>query len=137
MTETTVVSKIREGGPVDWLAFVLALFFAPFCVALFTFWIYAIPVFAIFFGWPTYLLFGAPAFWLGIRYFNAGALGQAILGLAAHFVSYLPTRAYLEVTGNSPDYADFIFGFGCVFAPLWGLAFGFLYQVSKTQDRSD
>lgn len=134
MTETTVISKRNAIFPVDWIAFAFALFFAPFCVALLTFWVYLIPVFAIYFGSPTYLLFGAPVFWLGIRYFNAGAFGQAILGLIAHFISYLPTAAYLEVTGRNPDIVEFLFNFGCVFAPLWGFAFGFLYQITATRN---
>lgn len=119
MTETTV--EMESHLNVRWGSFFLSLFAAPFFVGLIGF-IAVIPVFALIFGWPTYLIFGAPAFYLVIRYWGAGTWKTALAGFTANLVSF--PFVYLLF---GLDSAQFIAGNGCLMAPLWGFTFGWLY----------
>ncbi len=107
-------------------AFFAALFLAPFLVALLGFWA-EVPVFALIFGLPTYLTFGAVTFfwWIRAGFYGTGDLAQA--GFVAHVLS-LPfvfpvCQFFLEFEAAF----GIIAAFGLLMAPIWGLTFGFLY----------
>ncbi len=121
MTEITVFTDRNEPHPIRWNAFILALVLAPIVVGILGIWA-VIPVFAVMFGAPTYIIFGTPAFLFAIVKCNAGPLGLALAGFLANLAAY---PGVLLLYG--PDAAEFITSFGYVFAPLWGLMFGFLY----------
>ncbi len=142
MTEITANSELRE--PIKPIAFVAALILAPLVFAAPFFallllastapsgggaglFIFAIPVFAVFFGAIPYLLLGTPAFVLALRK-RFSTAGAAFIANAA---AYPVTFAYFAVTdrtGSADGFAGFIFAFGCVFAPIWGGIFGALYR---------
>lgn len=116
-------------------AFALALVLAPLWVTLLTF-VFVVPVFALLFGALPYLAVGGPLlFWLASRRpitpadtaWYAFAANVALLALSAAAAAILGDE---ELFGLSV----FIFGFGCIFAPLWGLAFGWLYRLFTRKD---
>jgi len=119
MTEITVYMETPLN--VRWGSFLLSLFAAPFFVGLIGF-IAVIPLFALIFGWPTYLIFGAPAFYFVIRYWGAGAWKTGLAGFAANLVSFPFIYLFFGL-----DDAQFIVVNGCLMAPLWGAVFGWLY----------
>lgn len=123
MTEITARNVDDEGHEIRWLPFVGALVSAPFIVALFGFWAFY-PVFALAFGLPTYVIFGAPLFVLALRWY--GPRGWAVLfaGSIANLISYPAIAIVID-----PDVAGFITGFGLFFAPVWSLAFVWLYRA--------
>ncbi len=129
MTEITVENDKLKPHPVNLLWFVISLIGAPIIVAIFTFWVYFIPVAAVVLGGPSYLLFGTPALWVAVRRHDADPPRTAAFAFFANLVSFLPVLAYCHFVLNEPGYALFIVGFGCFFAPIWGFVFGMLYQA--------
>lgn len=127
MTEITVNIDNGEKHKIDWIAFACALFLAPILVALLGFWA-GIPLFALIFGPPTYLLFGAPTFAYALSRYDAGALSLAGWGFLANLLSIPAVYAYGVYEGDGIGIVKFIVGIGCVMAPLWALAFGLIYR---------
>ncbi|MEM7720528.1 MAG: hypothetical protein AAF222_15115 [Pseudomonadota bacterium] len=125
----TRVTDVSDGREIHLIAFAIALFAAPFVVALLTFWVYLIPVFAILFGGPTYLLFGTPVLWLCVRRCGANPGIIALLAFATNLASFIPILLYCRFVLNEPQMAFFIVGFGAVFAPVWGFAFALIYNA--------
>jgi len=119
MTEKTV--GLEERLAVRWGAFLLYLIAAPFVIGVSGF-VAIIPIFALIYGWPTYLIFGAPAFYLVIRYWGAGIWKTSLAGLAANLVSFPFVYIFSDL-----EFAQFLILNGCLMAPLWGAAFGWLY----------
>jgi len=113
---------------IDPVAFVLALLGAPLVVTLATFWAF-IPIFALIFGAPAYLICGTPALLWYLRRYEARPL--AIGGLAVMVnTATLPILLWTDILPGRQDVNDMLImfgGFGGVFAFLWGLAFGWLY----------
>ena len=142
MTEITANIEPRE--PIKPIAFIAALILAPLVFAAPFFGIlllastatsggggglliFAIPVFAVFFGAIPYLLLGTPAFVLALR----KRVSTAIAAFAANAAAFPLIFAFFAITnrpGSADDMAWFIFAFGCVFAPIWGGIFGALYR---------
>lgn len=142
MTETTANVEPRE--LIKPVAFVAALilapvaFTAPFAALAMLLdsvswdnngltFLVAIPVAALLFGAVPYLLFGAPAFIIALRK-NASTAGAAFGVNAAAFPALWLFFAVTENANGSVAMASFISGFGCLFAPLWGVVFGQLYD---------
>lgn len=125
MTETT---KTNEPLPFDIVAFAGALIGGPVVVTLVSA-ITIIPVFALIFGAPLYLIVGTPTLlWMVGRYppdfspFAVAGLGSifAMMALAGALDSLRPDLG-----------TDEAFGFliaGAVFAPLWAGTFAVLYR---------
>ncbi|WP_156026105.1 hypothetical protein [Sulfitobacter sp. 20_GPM-1509m] len=115
---------------IDPVAFFIALFGAPLLVALLGFWALFIPVFALVFGGPIYLLLATPALLIHLR-FRDGDTG-GIITLA--FTIVIGTAAAGWVYGllvpdsDAAIFALFYGGFGLVLGPLWGWAFGWIYN---------
>ena len=138
MTETiesTARDAAAERFAIDPIAFFKALVAAPLIVALFGCWALAIPVFAVVFGGPAYLIFGTPVLLIYLHV-RSGDPGQiALLALAVMVVLLLiPVMAEMSDIGNHSVRAGFLdvasgMGlWGLIFAPLWGFAFGKLYN---------
>ena len=118
---------------IDPVAFVVALVGAPILVALLGFWAVFIPVFALFFGGPVYLVLGTPVLlWYlprsGVNPWAIGVLAFATciaaLGFASLIASLPGNREIFELLGM-------YLVFGPIMAPIWGLTFGWLYQISE------
>ena len=114
---------------IDPVAFFTALIFGPIAFTLLTFYLF-IPVFALAFGAPTYLTFGALFFWLALRkgwdswpqITGMGFLANLASAPAVYiFLTNLPSWDATEAT-------SMIIGMGCIFAPLWSLFFAVLYR---------
>ena len=114
---------------IDPVAFFAALIFGPIVVTLLTFYLF-IPVFALAFGAPTYLTFGALFFWFALRkgwdswpqITGMGFLANLASAPAVYMV--LSNRQAWDATGATLT----IIGFGCIFAPLWSIGFAVLYR---------
>lgn len=137
MTETTE-NFVTKPPPVprvryiiDPVAFFVALIGAPLVVAAAGFWAAFVPVIAVAFGGPVYLIVGLPVllFWLSRRPADSGEIaGLALASLAAG----LAITALIGLALGSKDVTGvlaFFGGFGVVFAPLWGACFGWLYNL--------
>ena len=119
---------MKKYNRVDWIAFLCALVLAPIIVAILGFWA-LIPLLAPLFGTPTYVLFGAPAFYLALRRSDAGPVALAVVAFAAHVVSIPAVHLYVHWADADPGLVEIIFVFGSVMAPIWGVTFGLLYRV--------
>ena len=121
--------------PVDPVAFVVALIGAPILVGLIGFWA-VVPIFAIGFGAPTYLTFGALFLFLALHS-GADTLDRlAFWASIANLASAPAIWAAMHIGwGESADDAwfatQFTVGWGLIFAPLWGLVFGWLYRLFR------
>lgn len=113
---------------IRWPAFCCALICAPLVVAFFGAWA-VIPIAAVAIGTPTYLLFGAPVFYVTVRRVGDNPAMLMAAGLIAHLVSYPAVLLYFGPDGRGLDSVELIFRMGLFFAPLWGLVFGLLYAV--------
>lgn len=118
---------------IDPVAFFVALFGAPLWVALLGFWTFGIPVFAVAFGGPIYLVVGLPVLLIHLRrnpgntddiielaFFTVLVLALAEGGLFA----LLQGRDALELVA-------FFGGFGLIFGPMWAWAFGWIYNTLR------
>ena len=114
---------------IDPVAFFAALIFGPIAFTLLTFFLF-IPVFALAFGAPTYLTFGALFFWLSLRRGWDGLLQIAAIGFLANLASAPAVYAVFSDLHYSSvaERTMMIIGIGCIFAPLWSLFFAVLYR---------
>jgi len=115
---------------IDPVAFFLALFGAPLLVAALGFWA-IIPVFAVPFGAPFYLIIGTPLILRSLSRRPPKAGQFAAMAFIANFATPLLYWAYAIVfhTGDTPESAMIFFGFGAMFAPLWGGGFAMIYRL--------
>jgi hypothetical protein len=118
---------------IDPRAFFGALIAAPFLVALLSFWAFLIPVFAIAFGGPIYLILGTPALLWALSYkdwspANYAAFGAGVFSVAAGI--FLRGAAYLERDPEVLGLAWLIL-LGAFFAAVWSNAFAHIYNKFK------
>lgn len=134
MMEYLEIEKSPEPLPgryaLDPVAFAGALIGAPVLVALLGFWAAGIPVFAVLFGGPFYLVFGTPVLLTYLLWHHGTPQGAAGLGLATVLAVAAAAWAIGTLFGlrDITEVVGFLGGFGLVFGPLWGLAFGALYN---------
>ena len=115
---------------IDPVAFFVALIGAPIVFALFTFWIFFIPVAAIVFGGPAYLVFGTPVMlWVMNRRDPSGfeVIGWALLAVVV-MIALMSLLGILTGDKDWFDFALFYGGFGLIFAPCWAATFIGLYR---------
>lgn len=85
------------------------------------------PAAALPFGTPSYLVFGAPAFWLAIRHgTSTSAAGQAANVVSVPFV-VLFFFVFIERAQIESILVIYLF-FGSIFAAAWGGIFGTIYR---------
>ena len=117
------------GQVIDPVAFVLALFGAPILVTLATFWAF-IPIFALIYGAPAYLICGTPALLWYLRRYEAKPIPIGLLALAVNTAT-LPILLWTDILPGRQDLGSTLAmfgGFGGIFAFLWGCVFGWLYS---------
>ena len=120
---------------IDPVAFFVALIGAPIVFALFTFWAYFIPVAAIVFGGPVYLVVGTPLLlWMLSK--GDPNYGKVILwsltGLLAALAA-LPLISLVIVKLHLAEAIYFFGGFGLFFAPAWAATFLALYRLLRRE----
>lgn len=115
---------------IDPVAFFFALICAPLLVAVLFCWIVAIPVFAIFFGGPFYLVFGTPVLLVYLHLRQGSPEGAAGLAMLTVTIGLIVIMLGMALTGETKALEGmFTFGlFAFVHAAGWGLAFGKLYN---------
>lgn len=138
MTEITKIPEIQSPlwprhRParylIDPVAFTAAFVGAPLLVALLGCWL-VIPVYAVLFGAPFYILLGAPAFILMLRRQEPTGGNLALAGFVANLLGpVLSIPFFLHEGQSSPGgIVTFFLIFGSIFAPIWGAVFALLYR---------
>ena len=115
---------------VDPVAFALSMVAGPVFVGLLGAPLLLVPSFAVVFGGVPYLLFGTPALLIYLR-FRSPSCGE--IALLAFLVNILLFALVALVAAQVhplryDDFLFFMFGFGCVFAPIWGATTAWLYR---------
>ncbi|MEJ8562845.1 hypothetical protein QTO30_17595 [Yoonia sp. GPGPB17] len=130
MTETTEFKESPRYS-VNPTAFVFALICAPLVVTLFSFWT-IIGLFALPFGIIPYLVIGTPMLLWAVGRIKPGFKPYALLGLAGNVILAVIVGIMALADGNAGQANEaivFFAGFGLIFAPLYGGAFGSLYAL--------
>lgn len=128
MSALTVSPTLYPSQRIHATAFFAALVLAPLCVTGATFWL-VVPVFALLMGTPAYLILGTPLLLWHLSRKPCVAGEVAFLAFAANLAAMaatLLTALFLQDKGLH-EFALLYFGFGLIFAPLWGWMFGTLY----------
>lgn len=115
---------------IDPVAFFVALIGGPLLVTALSFWMLFIPVFALAFGGPLYLLIGTPLLLWHLRRTKGETGDIAALAFFANLMIFALGAAATVIT-NDKDIlggAMFFAGFGLIFAPTWAWGFGYLYN---------
>lgn len=114
---------------IDPVAFCLAVIGGPALVALLGFWVLFIPVFALVFGGPLYLAIGVPVLLIYLSRHQATIDGISFLAFLSFATFALPAMGVIYLIGMEREFATFLalVGFGLIFAPLWGMATGWIY----------
>ncbi len=129
MTEINVKAA-KPRYAVDIVPFALALFAAPFWVALLGFWALLIPVFAIPVGGLAYLVVGTPALLIHLHYRVGTPESTAQLAFSVIATCTAALLLLVLIFGDA-DAIGPALGLGIVASImdiLWGLAFGCLYN---------
>lgn len=118
---------------IDPVVFFGALIAAPLLFTLLTFWMLFIPVFALAFGGPAYLIIGTPVLLWYLRR-NDGDPGD--LGFLAFMIMFISLVlicgfAALAQVPELISIALGYLGFGMIFGPAWAYVFGRLYQTYR------
>ncbi len=137
MTAMTYQSPILpRWRPVDPVAFTVALIGAPLAVTVATCWL-IVPLFALVFGGPLYLIFGAPILFVYFGLCRPRWFGPVIL--AALTMACLWLGAEVLTAGNlignrwTTGFGSLYGPFGMVFGPLWALPVTWLYRQCARQ----
>ena len=129
MTEITANRKLLSLHVIDPVAFILALAGGPLLVALFGFWLFLLPVAALFLGGPLYLVVGTPVpLWhLGRHPPETDRI--SLLSLVTSVVLTISAASLFKISGQQQffEIAVFYCVFGAIFAPVWGAVTGWLY----------
>ena len=139
MTEKTARKSIwpREAGPryvIDPVAFFVALIGGPLLITAVSFWIVGIPIAALLFGGPVYLVLGTPLLLWHLRRTVGEGSSLALLALAAVLVPCLAMAGIGALTGQDHllGIAIFYGGFGAIFGPAWAGGFAFIYDKMRS-----
>ncbi|MGR3622682.1 hypothetical protein [Pseudophaeobacter sp.] len=133
MTEITAKSYIlfpKTAAPtqlMDPVAFALAIVGGPLVVATIGAPLFAIPVMAVVFGGPLYLLIGIPVLLVDMRRNPVTSGRWARLAFASFILLGLPMLFFTALIDKSLSVPGFFLIFGSVFAPLWGAVIGYIY----------
>ncbi|WP_299295267.1 hypothetical protein [uncultured Tateyamaria sp.] len=133
MTETLKVAERIAQGPryaIDPVAFAGALIGAPVLVAVLGFWVFGIPVFALIFGGPAYLVFGTPILLIYLHRHPGTPNGAGQLALLAAIIGCGIAAPVMLITGDVDTLPALAIAsvFVAGFALIWGATFGMLYN---------
>lgn len=115
---------------IDPVAFFTALILGPLLFTGMSLWALFIPVAALFFGGPAYLIIGTPVL---LWYLRSHDGDPGDLGFLAFKVMMFAMVLIIAVAAISWDEEIFgvgmwFTGFGMIFAPAWAYFFGIVYQ---------
>lgn len=123
-----MTAKKDKPLPFDIVAFALALVLAPIAVTAVSFFL-LIPIFALVFGGPVYLVVGSPVLlWMVGRYppevfrFALAGIGSIIVLMAL-----MGSLHVIRPDLGADEFFAFLI-FGAIFAPLWAGTFAPLYR---------
>lgn len=133
---TEIAEKILLPQPraprynIDPVAFAVALIASPVLVAVLGFPALFIPVFALVFGGPIYLVVGTPLLLLYLQRHPCTPNRIAKLALVAMVAVLLVLPLGLAPFADLPEILMIfkLAAFGLIFAPLWGHVFGWIYR---------
>ena len=112
------------------VAFICALVGAPLIVAFFGFWILLIPVVALYFGGPVYLIFAGPTFYWYLKRRAPKIYEVMLLALSVNTIIFLVLLSICSVFPDLCRTSDILVlygGFGSVMSVIWGAVFCKLY----------
>lgn len=120
------------------VAFAIAFITAPVVAGILFFWLF-IPLFAISFGYPFWIIIGLPTLLWQLPRTGPDASAIAGMALLGNLVGAGLIWGYAVLTDMHEAGAFlYIFGiFGSVFAPLWGAIFAWLYRGLLPKPRKD
>ena len=129
MTEIPELTKITERHIIDPVAFFGALILAPILVTALTFWALYIPVAALIFGGPFYLVLGTPVLLWHLSRNAPNATDIAGLAMATVAIAIACLAAFLMLSGQRDATPIVLYAAipSLIFAPVWGGTFGWLY----------
>jgi hypothetical protein len=119
----------KPGYLIDPVAFFIALVAGPLVVTAVSFWILLIPVFALVFGGPIYLVMGTPLLLIHLRRNQASVRDLMTLGFLAALALFPILGVATQIVGEQILFNGgfFLLAFGLLFGPLWAGAFGAIY----------
>lgn len=126
---TEITDDIELNRPNPW-ALGLAMVAGPVLVTAATFWL-IIPVYALMLGGPFYLIVGFPVAWWHLHDPAASPASLAGIAFLTNFAACVLGLIVLCAL-DMDDLAHlipFYMVFGTVFAPLWGVATGYVYRI--------
>ena len=101
------------------IAFVFALILAPIVVAVLFFWLFLIPVFAVYFGAIPYLLFGTPVLLWMVTHTRITFWNCALGGLLAQMMFAWSISADFTPSRLLGEPAEFFILWGIPFSVAW------------------
>lgn len=115
---------------IDPVAFFAALIGGPLVFTGMTFAAFFIPVAALLFGGPLYLIVGTPLLLWYLRRNDGDPNALAALAFKVMAFSLLLVLAIAAITGKEQLFGVGLWftGFGMIFGPAWAYFFGLIYQ---------
>lgn len=115
---------------IDPVAFALALVLAPIVVAVLGFWALLIPVAALVFGGPLYLVVGTPILLIYLHYRVGSVQDCMLMAFATMLVGVGALWLWRQITMPSVDISSHLIfaSFGVFFGPVWAATFARLYN---------
>ncbi len=122
----------QDGAPFDipLIGFVCALVGAPLVVAFLGFWILLIPVFALYYGGPAYLICAGPTLYYFLRRRAPDTIEIMLLALVVNtvlFLFLLGLNTIIQIFDRTSDILVLYGGFGSLMSAIWGATFAKLY----------
>ncbi len=115
---------------IDPVAFCLALVGGPLLFTAASFWAFFIPVFALMFGGPVYLVIGTPVLLWYLRRNDGDPSDLAFIAFMSMAIALLLAALAGAMSGDEQIIGLGLgyFGFGMIFAPAWAYFFGSIYR---------
>lgn len=115
---------------IDPVAFFAALIGGPLIFTAITFAAFLIPVAALLFGGPMYLIIGTPLLLWYLRRNDGDPNALAALAFKVMAFSLLLVAVIAAITGDKQVFGVGLWftGFGMIFGPAWAYFFGLVYQ---------
>ena len=115
---------------IDPVAFFAALILGPLMFTGLSFWIFFIPIAALIFGGPVYLLIGTPLLLWYLRRHDGDPVDLSYLAFKVVAFAMMLGFVLATMTANNDVQGLTLFftGFGIFFGPAWAYSFGKVYQ---------
>ena len=115
---------------IDPVAFFVALIGGPLIFTGMTLWAFFIPVAALLFGGPAYLIVGTPLLLWYLRHNYGAPNALAALAFKVMLFAFFVAMIIAAITGDEQLFGIGLWftGFGMIFGPAWAYFFGILYQ---------